>query len=78
VPTPTPIPPLKPARSVGQVGSGVAASGAVDDPDADTEALARQDAINVHGVVTAIRDAFARAVAGGHGAEDIAILADPP
>jgi len=30
------------------------------------------------GVVTAIRDAFARAVAGGHGAEDIAILADPP
>jgi hypothetical protein len=27
VPTPTPIPPLKPARSVGQVGSGVAASG---------------------------------------------------
>ena len=27
VPTATPIPPLKPARSVGQVGSGVAASG---------------------------------------------------
>ena len=37
--------------------AGVAASGAVDDPNADTEALARQDAINVHGVVTAIRAA---------------------
>jgi 3-oxoacyl-[acyl-carrier protein] reductase len=38
--------------------AGVVASGAVDDPDADTEALlARQDAINVHGVVIAIRAA---------------------
>ena len=30
------------------------------------------------GVVTAIKDTFARAVAAGHGADDIAILADPP
>lgn len=30
------------------------------------------------GVVTAIRDSFAQAVAAGHGAEDIAILADLP
>jgi 3-oxoacyl-[acyl-carrier protein] reductase len=37
--------------------AGVAASGGVDDPNADTAALARQDAINVHGVVTAIRTA---------------------
>jgi NAD(P)-dependent dehydrogenase (short-subunit alcohol dehydrogenase family) len=35
--------------------AGVAVSGAVDDANADTAALARQDAINVHGVVTAIR-----------------------
>ena len=32
-------------------------SGAVDDANADTAALARQDAINVHGVITAIRTA---------------------
>ena len=37
--------------------AGVVASGAVDDANADTAALARQDAINVHGVVTAIRAA---------------------
>jgi NAD(P)-dependent dehydrogenase (short-subunit alcohol dehydrogenase family) len=37
--------------------AGIAASGGVDDPNADTAALARQDAINVHGVVTAIRAA---------------------
>jgi NAD(P)-dependent dehydrogenase (short-subunit alcohol dehydrogenase family) len=37
--------------------AGVAASGAVDDANADTAALARQDAINVHGVITAIRAA---------------------
>jgi hypothetical protein len=30
------------------------------------------------GVVTAIRDSFAAAVAAGHGADDIAILADLP
>jgi 3-oxoacyl-[acyl-carrier protein] reductase len=37
--------------------AGVAASAAVDDANADTNALARQEAINVHGVVTAIRTA---------------------
>jgi 3-oxoacyl-[acyl-carrier protein] reductase len=37
--------------------AGVAVSGAVDDTNADTAALARQDAINVHGVVAAIRTA---------------------
>jgi 3-oxoacyl-[acyl-carrier protein] reductase len=37
--------------------AGVAANGAVDDPNSDTTALDRQDAINVHGVVTAIRAA---------------------
>jgi 3-oxoacyl-[acyl-carrier protein] reductase len=37
--------------------AGVAASGAVDDPKADTAALDRQDAINVHGVISAIRTA---------------------
>ena len=37
--------------------AGVVAGGAVDDPNGDTAALARQDAINVHGVTTAIRAA---------------------
>jgi len=37
--------------------AGVAVSGAVDDANADTAALARQDAINVHGGVAAIRAA---------------------
>ena len=37
--------------------AGVASGGAVDDPKADTAALARQDAINVHGVIAAIRAA---------------------
>ena len=37
--------------------AGVAAGGAVDDPKSDTAALDRQDAINVHGVITAIRAA---------------------
>ena len=37
--------------------AGVAVGGAVDDPNADTEALARQDAVNVHGVIAAIRAA---------------------
>src|ERR1700687_1906082 len=35
--------------------AGVVASGAVDDAARDVTALDRQDAINVHGVVTAIR-----------------------
>src|ERR1700761_5937440 len=37
--------------------AGVAVSAPVDDANADTAALARQDAINVHGVITAIRAA---------------------
>ena len=37
--------------------AGVATGGAVDDPKLDTAALARQEAINVHGVVAAIRAA---------------------
>ena len=37
--------------------AGVAAGGAVDDPKADTATLARLDAVNLHGVVAAIRAA---------------------
>src|SRR5580698_10881651 len=37
--------------------AGVVASAPVDDAKADAAALARQDAINVHGVITAIRAA---------------------
>src|SRR6202040_831 len=37
--------------------AGVVVNGAVDDANSDTAALARQDAINVHGVITAIRAA---------------------
>src|SRR5437016_656700 len=37
--------------------AGVVVNGAVDDANSDTAAFERQDAINVHGVVTAIRSA---------------------
>jgi 3-oxoacyl-[acyl-carrier protein] reductase len=37
--------------------AAVAVNGAVDDPNSDTAAFDRQDAINVHGVITAIRAA---------------------
>jgi 3-oxoacyl-[acyl-carrier protein] reductase len=37
--------------------AAVAVNGAVDDPNGDSAAFDRQDAINVHGVVTAIRAA---------------------
>src|SRR5437588_10588531 len=37
--------------------AGVAVGGPIDDANTDTAALARQDAINVHGVITAIRTA---------------------
>ena len=37
--------------------AGVAVGGPVDDANTDTAALARQEAINVHGVITAIRTA---------------------
>ncbi|HYI30823.1 MAG TPA: SDR family oxidoreductase [Bradyrhizobium sp.] len=45
--------------------AGVVASAAVDDPNSDTAGLARQDAINVHGVVTAIRAASQLMSEGG-------------
>jgi NAD(P)-dependent dehydrogenase (short-subunit alcohol dehydrogenase family) len=50
------------AKSFGRLdilvnNAGVAVGGAVDDAKADTAALDRQDAVNVHGVVTAIRAA---------------------
>jgi 3-oxoacyl-[acyl-carrier protein] reductase len=44
--------------------AAVAVSAAVDDANADTSALDRQDAINVHGVVTAIR-AASKLMGGG-------------
>jgi 3-oxoacyl-[acyl-carrier protein] reductase len=37
--------------------AAVAVGGGIDDANTDTAALARQDAINVHGVITAIRTA---------------------
>jgi 3-oxoacyl-[acyl-carrier protein] reductase len=37
--------------------AGVSIGGRVDDPNSDTVALARQDAINLHGVIAAIRAA---------------------
>jgi NAD(P)-dependent dehydrogenase (short-subunit alcohol dehydrogenase family) len=37
--------------------AGVVTNAQVDDADADTAALTRQDAVNVHGVITAIRTA---------------------
>jgi 3-oxoacyl-[acyl-carrier protein] reductase len=37
--------------------AGVVASAAVDDPNADAAALSRLDAVNVHGVISAIRAA---------------------
>src|ERR1700759_1237529 len=36
---------------------GVAVGGPIDSPEADRQALERQDAINVHGVIAAIRTA---------------------
>jgi 3-oxoacyl-[acyl-carrier protein] reductase len=50
--------------------AAVSAGGGVDDPNADTAALARQDAINVHGVVTAIR---AASKLMGHGGRIVTI-----
>jgi NAD(P)-dependent dehydrogenase (short-subunit alcohol dehydrogenase family) len=45
--------------------AGVALGGPIDDANTDTAALARQDAINVHGVVTAIRAAATLMGEGG-------------
>src|SRR5262245_22322952 len=56
--------------------AGVAAGGAVNDPNADTAALARQDAVNVHGVITAIRTASKLMGEGGRIVTVGSMLAD--
>jgi 3-oxoacyl-[acyl-carrier protein] reductase len=56
--------------------AGVAAGGAVNDPNANTSALARQDDINVHGVVTAIRTASQLMGEGGRIVTVGSMLAD--
>jgi 3-oxoacyl-[acyl-carrier protein] reductase len=56
--------------------AGVAVGGAVDDPNTDTAALARQDAINVHGVVAAIRTASKLMGEGGRIVTVGSMLAD--
>jgi 3-oxoacyl-[acyl-carrier protein] reductase len=50
------------ARTFGRLdilvnNAGVAVGGPIDDPGTDTKALARQEDINVHGVISAIRTA---------------------
>jgi 3-oxoacyl-[acyl-carrier protein] reductase len=56
--------------------AGVAASGAVDDPQADTATLARQEAININGVITAIRAASKLMGEGGRIVTVGSMLAD--
>jgi len=56
--------------------AGVANGGAVNDPNADTAALARQDAINAHGVITAIRTASKLMGEGGRIVTVGSMLAD--
>src|SRR5437667_776892 len=56
--------------------AGVAVGGAVDDPNADTTALARQDAVNVHGVIAAIRAAAKLMGEGGRIVTVGSMLAD--
>jgi NAD(P)-dependent dehydrogenase (short-subunit alcohol dehydrogenase family) len=56
--------------------AGVAVGGVVDDPNADTAALAREDAINVHGVITAIRTAAKLMGEGGRIVTVGSMLAD--
>jgi 3-oxoacyl-[acyl-carrier protein] reductase len=56
--------------------AGVASGGAIDDANADTEALARQDAINVHGVIAAIRAASQLMGEGGRIVTVGSMLAD--
>src|SRR5215470_10148857 len=56
--------------------AGVANGGAVNDPNADTAALTRQDAINVHGVITAIRTASKLMGEGGRIVTVGSMLAD--
>src|ERR1700752_2169910 len=56
--------------------AGVAAGGAVNDPNADTAALDRVDAVNVHGVVAAIRAASKLMGEGGRIVTVGSMLAD--
>ncbi|GKQ54517.1 SDR family NAD(P)-dependent oxidoreductase [Bradyrhizobium sp. Ce-3] len=56
--------------------AGVASGGAVDDPKADTATLARQEAINVDGVITAIRAASKLMGEGGRIVTVGSMLAD--
>lgn len=56
--------------------AGVATAGAVDDPKADTATLARQEAINVDGVITAIRAASKLMGEGGRIVTVGSMLAD--
>jgi 3-oxoacyl-[acyl-carrier protein] reductase len=56
--------------------AGVAAGGAVNDPNADTAALDRVDAVNVHGVVAGIRAASKLMGEGGRIVTVGSMLAD--
>jgi NAD(P)-dependent dehydrogenase (short-subunit alcohol dehydrogenase family) len=56
--------------------AGVAAGGAIDDAKADTDALARQDQVNVHGVIAAIRAASQLMGEGGRIVTVGSMLAD--
>ncbi|MGY4476488.1 SDR family NAD(P)-dependent oxidoreductase [Bradyrhizobium sp. USDA 3364] len=56
--------------------AGVAASGAVDDPKADTATFARQEAINIDGVIAAIRAASKLMGEGGRIVTVGSMLAD--
>ena len=56
--------------------AGVASGGAVDDPKADTATLARQEAINIDGVITAIRAASKLMGEGGRIVTVGSMLAD--
>lgn len=56
--------------------AGVAVGGGVDDPAADAAALARQDNINVHGVIAAIRTASKLMGEGGRIVTVGSMLAD--
>src|SRR5262245_63148614 len=56
--------------------AGVAAGGAVNDPNTDTAVLDRVDAVNVHGVVAAIRSASKLMGEGGRIVTVGSMLAD--
>lgn len=69
------------ARDFGQLdilinNAGVASGGAVDDPKADASTLARQEAINIDGVITAIRAASKLMSEGGRIVTVGSMLAD--